>query len=55
MHKRIHLRIEEDGIEIRDPNAAAMWDKCRAQTYKDKTKYNRKNNKHSSSRFDDDW
>lgn len=30
-------------IKIGDPNAKAMWGRTRSQTFKDKTKYNRKN------------
>lgn len=30
-------------IKIGDPNAKAMWGRTRSQTFKDKTKYSRKN------------
>lgn len=29
-------------VVVRDPNAKAMWGKVKAQTFKDKTKYTRK-------------
>ena len=29
-------------IKPRDPNAQAMWGRCRSQVFKDKTKYSRK-------------
>lgn len=45
------LRIEETNIpKPRDPNAQAMWGRCRAQTFKDKTKYSRKD-KHKGRDF----
>ena len=30
------------GQKVGDPNAKAMWGRCRTQVYKDKTKYTRK-------------
>lgn len=43
MSKKKKLKTEEDILlSISDPNAKAMWGRTRAQTFRDKTKYNRK-------------
>ena len=34
--------MKKKNISVRDPNAQAMWGRCRSQTFKDKTKYTRK-------------
>jgi len=35
-------KSQEQILTVGDPNAKAMWGRCRSQVYRDKTKYTRK-------------
>lgn len=49
--KKTTIEIKEaDYNKVGDPNAKAMWGRCRSQTFKDKTKYTRKR-KHKGRDF----
>ena len=42
MTKRHRQKLTGGIIKVGDPNAKAMWGRCRHQVFKDKTKYTRK-------------
>lgn len=39
-------------VKVGDPNAKAMWGRCRSQVFRDKTKYSRKT-KHKKEEVQD--
>lgn len=38
---KIVLKVRGEG-KVQDPNARAMWGRCKSQTFRDRTKYSRK-------------